>query len=82
MLILPRSCVAVCGHHLSPRIGVILSLLSSAPNFSMAQTTTLYIPGAASATPMMLLPLLYQAAEGKTKRWIAPATTPRLLLVP
>ena len=32
------SCFAVCGHHLSPRIAIVLSLLSSVPNFSMSHS--------------------------------------------
>ena len=37
LLILSPSCFAVCGHHLSPRIAIVFSLLSSLPNSSMRQ---------------------------------------------
>ena len=33
LLILSPSCFAVCGHHLSPRIAIVFSLLSSLPLF-------------------------------------------------
>ena len=33
LLILSPCCLAVCGHHLSPRIAIVFSLLSSLPNF-------------------------------------------------
>ena len=36
LLILSPSYFAACGHHLSPRVAVVLSLLSSVPNFSMS----------------------------------------------
>ena len=36
LLFLSLSCFAVCGHHLSPRIAIVFSLLSSLPNFSMS----------------------------------------------
>ena len=35
LLILSPSCFAVCAHHLSPRVAIVLSLLSSVPYFSM-----------------------------------------------
>ena len=31
----PLSCFDVCGHHLSPRIAIVFSLLCSVPNFSL-----------------------------------------------
>ena len=36
LLTLSPSCFAVCGHHLSPRIAIVFSLLSSVPNFPMS----------------------------------------------
>ena len=38
MLILCLFCFAVCGHHLSLRIAIVFSLLSSVPNFSMTHS--------------------------------------------
>ena len=39
-LLLSPSCFATCGHHLSPRIMTVFSLLSSAPNFFMPHSLT------------------------------------------
>ena len=43
LLILSPSCFAVCGHHLSPRIAIVFSLLSSVPNFSMPHSSIFLI---------------------------------------
>ena len=39
LLILSPCCFAVCGHHLSPRIAIVFSLLSSVQNFSMPHSS-------------------------------------------
>ena len=36
LLIFLPSCLAVCGHHLSPTVAIVFSLLSSVPNLSMS----------------------------------------------
>ena len=41
--LLPRSCFAVYGHHLSPRISTVFSLISSVPNFSMSHSSVFLI---------------------------------------
>ena len=43
LLMLSPSCFAVCGHHLSPRIAIVFSLLSSLPNSSMSHTSNCLI---------------------------------------
>ena len=43
MLILSPSCFAVCGHHLSPRIAIVFSLLCSLPNSSMLHPSNFVI---------------------------------------
>ena len=65
MLSLPPSCFAVCGHHLSPRIAIVLSLLSSVPNLSTSHSSicltsntprsSLYISHSYSSTMFVLL---------------------------
>ena len=40
LLILSLTCFAVCGHHLSPRIAIVFSLLSSLPNSSVSHSST------------------------------------------
>ena len=42
LLILLYYCFAVCGHHLSPRIAIVFSLLSRVPNFSTSRSV--YFP--------------------------------------
>ena len=43
LLILSPSCFTVCGHHLSPRIAIVFSLLSRAPNFSMPHSSIVLV---------------------------------------
>ena len=43
LLILSPSWFAVCGHHPSPRIAIVFSLLSSAPNFSKSHSSIFLI---------------------------------------
>ena len=43
-LILPPSCFAACGHHLSRKIAIVFSLLSSVPNFPMSHHSMFLIP--------------------------------------
>ena len=40
LLILSPSCFAVCGHHLTPRIAIVFSRLSSLPNSSKRQNSS------------------------------------------
>ena len=47
MSILSPSCFPVCGHHLSPRIAIVFSLLSSLRNSSMSH------PSKISSSPLM-----------------------------
>ena len=41
-LILSPSCFAVCGHHLSPRIGIAVSLRSSVPNYFSTSHSSIF----------------------------------------
>ena len=50
LLITSPSCFAVCGHHLSPRMAIVFSLLSSIPNSSMSHTSN-------SSTPPLTHPV-------------------------
>ena len=43
LLILPPSCFAVCGHHLSPSVTMIFSLLSNLPKYSMSHSSNVPI---------------------------------------
>ena len=43
LLILSPCCFAFCGHHLSARIVVVFSLLSSVPNFAMSHSSIFLI---------------------------------------
>ena len=43
LLIFRPCCFAVCGHHLSPRITIVFSLLSSVPNVSMSHSSIFII---------------------------------------
>ena len=40
----PPCCFADCGHHVSPRIVIVFSRLSSVPNFSMPHLSIFLIP--------------------------------------
>ena len=40
MLVLSPCCFAACGHHLSPRMAIVFSLLSSVPTYSMSSSST------------------------------------------
>ena len=43
LLISSPSCFAVCSHHLSPSIGIVFSLPSSVPNFSVSHSSAFFI---------------------------------------
>ena len=51
LLILSPSCFAVCGHHLSTRIAIALSLLSSVPYFSVPHSSIFLISSLAHRVP-------------------------------
>ena len=51
LLILSTSCFVVCVHHLSPRISIVFSLLSSLPNSSMSQASNVFMSNA-SRSPL------------------------------
>ena len=44
------SCLAFCGHHPSPRIAIVFSLPSSAPNFSMSHLSVFLITSTSRAS--------------------------------
>ena len=50
-LILSPSCFAVCGHHLSPRIAIVFSLLI--PNFSMSHSSLFLISSTHPVPPFV-----------------------------
>ena len=54
MLILSPSCFTVCGHHLSPRIAIVFSLLSSLPNSSMSRTSNFLISSNAFRSSLVI----------------------------
>ena len=54
LLILSPSCFAVCGHHISPRIVIIFSPLSSLPNSSMSHTSNFLISSNASRSSLYI----------------------------
>ena len=58
LLIFSPSCFAVCGHHLSHRIAIVFSLLSSVPNFSMSHSSIFVIPPPTHPVPPCVFHLL------------------------
>ena len=52
LLFLSPFCFAVCGHHISPRIAIVFSLLSSLPNSSMSHTSNFLISSNASRSSL------------------------------
>ena len=54
LLIQSPSCFAVCGHHLSPRIAIVFSLLSRLPNSSMSHTSNFLISSNASRSSLYI----------------------------
>ena len=54
LLILSPFCFTVCGHHLSPRIAIVFSLLSSLPNSNSSMSHT-----SNSSSPPLTHPVVY-----------------------
>ena len=58
LLILSPSCFAVCGHHLSPRIAIVFSVLSSLPSSSMFRTSSFLSPPLTHPVPPCVFHIL------------------------
>ena len=53
-LTLSPACFAVCGHHLSPRIAIVFSLLSNLPNSCMSHTSIFLVSSNASRSSLYI----------------------------
>ena len=54
LLIFSPCCFAVCGHHLSPRIAIVFSLLCSVPNLSMSHSSIFLISSTTSRSSLSI----------------------------
>ena len=61
MHVLSPSSLAVCAHHLSLRIAILLSLLSSVPNSS--NVTSVYFPHLLEHVPILLVQFTFSHCE-------------------
>ena len=71
MFILSPSCFAVCGHHPSPRIAIVFSLLSSVPNFSTSHSSIYLIPSSNTSRSFLRISFTFSHYMSSTLYCIA-----------